>query len=75
MAKTAGLSQLMTVLALIIALVGGFLTYNGMDDLRIVSATVFSVAWLSFWMLAYYRKSMMQRVRAHEDVPIDDPPE
>lgn len=69
MAKTAGISQLLTVLALIVAPVGIVLTYNGADDLRVISATVFSVAWLSLSMLSYYRKSTLQRLRAQEDPP------
>ena len=75
MAKNAGISQFVTLLALVIAPVGMFLTYNGVNDLRVVTATVFSVAWLSLWMLAYYRKSTMQRVRAHQDLAAADPPE
>ncbi|MDE2838049.1 MAG: hypothetical protein OXL97_11175 [Chloroflexota bacterium] len=67
--KTTGITQLMTVLALLIAPVGMFLTYNGIDDLRVVTVTAFSVAWLSMWMLAYYRKSTLQRVRAWKQFP------
>lgn len=75
MAKTAGIGQLVTVLALIIALVGVVLTYNGVDDLRVVAATAFSVVWLSLAMLGYYRKLMMQRVREQQYYPSADPPE
>ena len=72
MAKTTGMVQLMTVLALLIAPVGMFLTYNGMDDLRVVSVTLFSVAWLSMWTLVYYRKSTMQRVRARQEAELQE---
>ena len=69
MAKTAGIGQLVTVLALMIALAGVVLTYNGVDDLRVISATAFSVAWLSLAMLAYHRKSTLQRIRAWRQFP------
>ncbi len=67
MEKTTGISRLLTVLALIIAPAGAFLTYNGADDLGVVSAMAFSIAWLSLSMIAYHRKSTMERLRAHRD--------
>jgi len=73
--KTAAISRFLTVLALIVAPVGIVLTYNGADDLGVVFATVFSIAWLSLSMLIYYRKSTMERLRAHENSPAADPPE
>ncbi len=75
MVMTAGVSRFLTVLALIVAPVGIVLTYHGAEDLRIIFATVTSVAWLSLSMLIYYRKATMQRLRAHQDFPAADPPE
>ena len=75
MVNTAGISRFLTVLALIVAPVGIVLTYNGADDLGVVFATVFSIAWLSLSMLIYYRKSTMERLRAHQDASAVDPPE
>ena len=54
---------------------GIVLTYNGADDLGVVLATVFSIAWLSLSILIYYRKSTMERLRAHQDSPVADPSE
>ena len=67
MVKTTGISRLLTVLALIVAPVGMVLTHNGADDRGVVSAMAFSVAWLSLSMIAYHRKSTMERLRAHRD--------
>ncbi len=75
MAKTTGISRFLTVLALIVAPVGIVLTYNGADDLGVVFATVFSTTWLSLAMLIYYRKSTMERLRAHQESLAADPPE
>ena len=75
MVKTAGISRFLTVLALIVAPVGIILTYNGADELGVVFATVFSIAWLSLSVLIYYRKSTLQRLRAHRDSLGADPPE
>ena len=75
MVKTTGISRFLTVLALIVAPVGIVLTYNGADDLAVVFATVFSIAWLSLSVLIYYRKSTMERLRAHQDSPAADPSE
>ncbi len=75
MVKTAGISRFLTVLALIVAPVGIILTYNGADELGVVFATVFSIAWLSLSILIYYRKSTLQRLRAHRDSLAADPPE
>ena len=75
MVKTAGVNQLLTILALIVAPVGVFLTYNGVEDLRVVLATVLSIAWLSVSMLIYYRKLTMQRLRAQESSPAAEPRE
>ena len=75
MVKTAGISRLLTVLALIVAPVGIVLTYNGADDLGLVLATVFSTAWLSLSVLVYYRKSTLERLRARQDSLAADPPE
>lgn len=67
MEKTTGISRLLTVLALMIAPAGAFLTYNGADDLGVVSVTVFSTGWLSLSVLLYYRKSTVERLRVHRD--------
>ncbi len=75
MTKSAGFSQLLTVLALLVAPVGSYLTYKGTEDLLILSATVFSVAWLSFTVLVFYRKSTMERVRTQGDSPVAESPE
>ena len=73
MMKPTGMGQLLTIVALVVALVGIVLTYNGVADLRVVTATVFSVVWLSLAMLIYYRKSMTQRIRAQQDFSTADP--
>ena len=75
MTNTAGMGQLLTILALVVAPVGIFLTYNGVDDLRVISATTLSVAWLSVAMLAYHRRSALQRLREQQDLPTADQPE
>ena len=74
MVKTAGTTRLLTVIACVVASVGVVLTYNGVEDLRVVLATVLSIAWLSVSMLIYYRKSTMQRLRAQESSPAAEPP-
>ena len=73
--KTTGISRFVTVLALIVAPVGIVLIYNGADAPGVVFATMFSIVWLSLSMLLYYRKSTMERLRAHRGSSFANPPE
>ena len=75
MLNTTGISRWVTVLALMVASVGVVLTYNGVGDLRVVFATVLSISWLSVSMLAYYKRSTLQRIKALERSDTGDPPE
>ncbi len=75
MLNTTGISRWVTILALMVASVGVVVTYNGVGDLRIVFATVLSISWLSVSMLAYYKRSTLQRIQALERSDAADPPE
>ena len=75
MLNTTGISRWVTVLALMVASMGVVLTYNGVGDLRVVFVTVLSISWLSVSMLAYYKRSTLQRIQALERSDTGDPPE
>ncbi len=75
MVKAAGMGRWLTVFSLVILVPGVLLTYNGVQDLRVVGVTAFAAIWLSFSVLAYYRRLTLQRVRSLPPSFDTDPPE
>ena len=55
MVKTTGIGQLLTVLSVIIVIPGVVLTYNGVQDMRVVGMTAMAALWLSLVMIAAYK--------------------
>ena len=51
MVNTAAMGRWLTVLSLVIVVPGVLLTYNGVQDLRVVGMTAFAASWLSFSVL------------------------
>lgn len=64
MVNTAAMGRWLTVLSLVIFVSGVVLTYNGVQDLRVVGMTAFASSWLSFSILASYRRLVLQRVQS-----------
>ncbi|MCY4582041.1 MAG: hypothetical protein OXE50_04470 [Chloroflexi bacterium] len=75
MTTTAGMGRWFTVFCLVMVVAGVVLTHNGVQDLRVAGMTAFGASWLSFSVLAYYRRLTLQRAQSMPPPSDTDPPE